>query len=68
LFQQEIQQQSDSILLPSFLLDDNYVSKLGAYNHYLTFGGYPAISGSDTQAEEKVDWLKNLGRATQTNV
>jgi hypothetical protein len=39
LFQQEIQQQSENILLPSFLLDYNYVSKLGAYNHYLTFGG-----------------------------
>lgn len=62
LFQQEIEQESDSDFLPSFLLDERYISKQNAYTHYLTFGGYPAISGEDTDDEEKFDWLKNYVR------
>ncbi len=62
LFQQEIQQQIDGDYLPSFLLDKKHISKLAAYNHYLQFGGYPAVSGSDTTPDEKAEWLKNYVR------
>jgi predicted AAA+ superfamily ATPase len=61
-FQQEVQQQLEGDYLPSFLLDRNYMSKLSAYNHYLKFGGYPAVSGSDSTPDEKTEWLMNYVR------
>jgi len=62
LFQQEILQQNSYDILPSFLLDNRYTSKSSAYQHYLTFGGYPAVSESDTTPDEKTEWLKNYVR------
>jgi predicted AAA+ superfamily ATPase len=62
LFQQEMQQQFEGEFLPSFLLDKNHVSKSKAYEHYLNFGGYPAVGGSDSTPEEKQEWLKNYVR------
>ncbi len=62
LFQQEVQLQLGGEYLPSFLLDSNYMQKLTAYNHYLTFGGYPAVSGADSTPAEKTEWLMNYVR------
>lgn len=62
LYQQDILEQFEGEYLPSFLLDKNHVSKSKAYEHYLNFGGYPAVSGLDTTSEEKQEWLKNYVR------
>jgi hypothetical protein len=61
-FQLEIQQQKGNEYLPSFLLDNRYVAKITAYNHYLMFGAYPAVSELDTSPDEKLEWLKNYVR------
>jgi len=44
------------------LLDVKHPQKLETFNTYLKFGGYPAISDSQIQDEEKNDWLKNYVR------
>ena len=44
---------------PSFLLDKKRSEKLGAYFHYLKYGGLPAISENDSNENEKFDWLRN---------
>jgi len=45
-----------------FLLDTEHVNKLKAFNHYLKFGGYPAISDEEIPEDEKYDWLNNFVR------
>ncbi len=62
IFQQEISGQNDISYLPSFLLDDKHAVKLIAFNHYLNFGAYPAVSGDDTDKDEKNEWLTNYVR------
>ncbi len=62
LFQQEMLQESKMDYLPSFLLDINNTQKLKAFQHYLSFGGYPAVSDDETSSEEKTEWLKNYVR------
>jgi len=47
---------------PSFLLDKNRGEKIEAYSHYLKYGGFPAISGDDSNEEDKFDWLRNYVR------
>jgi predicted AAA+ superfamily ATPase len=42
-----------------FLLDEKHAAKLKAFNKYLQFGGYPAISGNDIAKNEKYNWLSN---------
>ena len=49
--------------LPSFLLDSSRGAKLEAYSHYLKYGGYPAISGNDSDENEKYEWLHNYVRS-----
>jgi len=48
--------------LPSFLLDKCRTKKLKSYFHYLKYGGFPAISGDDSDENEKFDWLHNYVR------
>lgn len=62
LFQKELSPQTNEEFLPSFLLDSYHAEKIKAYNHYLRFGGYPAVSGDDTSDEEKMEWLINYVR------
>lgn len=52
----------DIDFLPSFLLDAQRASKQQAYERYLQFGAYPAISDTSLSPEEKYDWLKNYVR------
>ena len=61
LFQKLIKHEENEYL-PSFLLDRNRCEKLEAYSHYLKYGGYPAISGEDSNDDEKFDWLHNYVR------
>ncbi|MBP6610281.1 MAG: ATP-binding protein [Paludibacter sp.] len=62
LFQQELTQQQTTDYLPSYLLDKDHALKQKAYDHYLRFGAYPAVSGDDTTGDEKINWLQNYVR------
>ena len=48
-----------SEILPSFLLDSNYVSKYEAWDFYKKFGAYPALIDENLTDEERYLWLKN---------
>ena len=59
VFQQLIQGENPVEFLPSFLFDKKMIGKQQAWEHYLKFGGYPAVSGTELADEEKLDWLKD---------
>jgi len=59
---QKLLKNVENEYLPSFLLDKRRTEKLEAYFHYLKYGGFPAISGEDSNEEEKFDWLQNYVR------
>jgi len=61
LFQQELTAQLQGEYPPSLLLDKRQVDKQQAFDHYLRFGGYPAVSGDESD-DEKFDWLRNYVR------
>ncbi|MFO7971409.1 MAG: AAA family ATPase, partial [Desulfobacterales bacterium] len=62
LFQAELKNEAGSDFLPSFLLDRKMAEKQKAWDHYLAFGGYPAISDEALNAEERYVWLQNYVR------
>lgn len=49
-------------LSPSFLLLSDHAVRSQAFQHYLKFGGYPAIIGEDLTEQERYDWLKSYVR------
>ena len=59
-FQKKLQGKEVSTL--PFLLDQKHSTKLAAYQHYLQFGGYPAISDNTISEAEKFYWLNNYIR------
>ena len=59
LFQQFIKGENPIEYLPSFLFDKQMTEKQKAWDHYLKFGGYPAVSDEELPDEEKYDWLKS---------
>ena len=61
LFQKLLKDETPDYL-PSFLMDKNRSEKLKSYSHYLKYGGLPAISGDDSNEDEKFDWLQNYVR------
>lgn len=48
--------------LPSFLFDPQYAHKMKAWNHYIQFGGYPALTSENMTDEEKYQWLSTYVR------
>jgi predicted AAA+ superfamily ATPase len=46
-------------ILPSFLLDKRISEKKAAWEHYVKFGGYPALVAEDMDEEDRYTWLKN---------
>ncbi|MDX9784777.1 MAG: AAA family ATPase [Spirochaetia bacterium] len=49
-------------MLPSSLLDPRHAIKQRAWDHYIRFGGYPALSSSDFSDEDRFAWLKQYVR------
>jgi len=49
-------------ILPSFFLDNRHVRMKRAWDHYIRFGGYPALTASDLTDEERYEWLSNYVR------
>lgn len=43
--------------LPAFVLDLNYAEKKNAYDFYLCFGGYPALTNEDFTDNDREEWL-----------
>jgi uncharacterized protein len=62
LFQLLFQNKQTTEFLPSSLLDRKLVQKQQAWQHYLKFGGYPAVSDSNLSDEERYDWIKGYVR------
>lgn len=46
-------------LLPSFLLDERMSQKTAAWQHYVQYGGYPALVANEMTAEDRYIWLTN---------
>lgn len=49
-------------IVPSFLLDKKMAEKQQAWNHYLQFGGYPALTDPVLTDEERYIWLQQYVR------
>jgi predicted AAA+ superfamily ATPase len=63
IFQQIIQGEKAIEFLPSFFFDKKMAEKKIAWEHYLKFGGYPAVSDPDLSDEEKYDRLRGYVQA-----
>ena len=50
------EQQKEKVF-PSFSLDPDFTSKQKAYNYYLKYGGYPALTNELFTEEDKREWL-----------
>jgi predicted AAA+ superfamily ATPase len=59
LFQKEMMNSFTGEYLPSFTFDKRINEKTIAWDHYVKYGGYPAISDPEMSDEEKLTWLKN---------
>lgn len=46
-------------LLPSFLLDERMSQKAAAWQHYVQYGGYPALVADEMNTEDRYVWLTN---------
>ena len=55
---QHLLKNEQSNFLP-FLVDPQQAEKIEAYNNYLQYGGYPALSDEGLSNEEKKNWLRN---------
>jgi len=60
LFQLELKGLAPDEYLPSFLLDNNMAVKQKAWEHYLNYGAYPAVTDDDLSDEEKQSWLRDF--------
>ncbi|MEA1876105.1 MAG: ATP-binding protein [Bacteroidota bacterium] len=62
-FQSIIREQSVAIdPIPSALIDKEVANKQQAWQHYLKFGGYPAVVDPELDEDERYDWLQNYVR------
>lgn len=63
LFQQLLMCPTDEmVFLPSFLLDKRMSEKQQAWDHYLKFGGYPALTDASMNDEDRYLWLSSYVR------
>jgi predicted AAA+ superfamily ATPase len=49
-------------VLPSFLLDQNMAAKKSAWDHYVRFGAYPALTNPALTDTERHNWLRDYVR------
>ncbi|MDR1199763.1 MAG: ATP-binding protein [Prevotellaceae bacterium] len=58
-FAQYVTRKRDTdAICPSFSLDAQYTAKKKAYDFYLNYGGYPALTDEELTGEERDEWLK----------
>lgn len=51
-------EQNKDRIYPAFTLDAQYVAKKVAYDYYLSYGGYPALTDKDMTDGERDEWLR----------
>jgi predicted AAA+ superfamily ATPase len=51
-------EQATDTVYPSFTLDTQHAAKKNAYDFYLNYGGYPAITDEELTGEERDEWLR----------
>lgn len=51
-------EQNTDTVYPSFTLDPHYAVKKNAYDFYLRYGGYPAVSDEELTDAERDEWLR----------
>jgi predicted AAA+ superfamily ATPase len=49
-------------LLPSFQMYPDFAERQSAFDYYLTYGGYPAITHAQLTDDERWNWLNNYVR------
>ncbi len=49
-------------ILPSFLVDNEHSSKAAAWEYFLKFGGYPALTDDEADDETRYRWLAGYVR------
>lgn len=49
-------------ILPSFLMDGEHSPKAAAWEYFLKFGGYPALTDEEADDEERYRWLSGYVR------
>jgi predicted AAA+ superfamily ATPase len=49
---------SEQSLFPSFTIQPDYMLKQQAYNFYLKYGGYPALTNETLTDTERMEWLE----------
>lgn len=60
VWQQLLEEKADlSSLLPTFLMDRLMPKKRAAWEHYVRYGGYPALVADDLTEDDRYEWLKN---------
>jgi predicted AAA+ superfamily ATPase len=52
------EKQNTDTIYPAFTLDPQYVAKKSAYDFYLHYGGYPAITDAKLTDTERDEWLQ----------
>jgi predicted AAA+ superfamily ATPase len=50
-------EKNTNTVYPAFTLDPQYVAKKNAYDFYLRYGGYPAITDEELTDDERDEWL-----------
>ncbi|MCH4154678.1 MAG: AAA family ATPase [Muribaculaceae bacterium] len=61
-FQQMVMTQTVPKFYPSLLLDANHPKKIKAWQHYVTYGGYPALSDEQMSEDDRFKWLQTYVR------
>jgi predicted AAA+ superfamily ATPase len=51
-------EQSIDAVYPAFILDPRHAAKKNAYDFYLRYGGYPAITDGELTDDERDEWLR----------
>lgn len=63
LFQEFLMHPTEEkVYLPSFLLDKRMPEKQQSWDHYLKFGGYPALTNASMSEEDRYLWLSSYVR------
>ncbi len=61
-FQVTMEEGMSNEQLPFFSLNPGHAKAIRAFNHYLCYGGYPAIIDEDLTDEERKEWIYNYIR------
>lgn len=59
IFQQYIETQKISNLLPDFKLHPQFANRVKAFDYYLKYGGYPALLNESFDDNDRIEWLTN---------